>query len=125
MVKSFLCKECSNKCVISIDIYGENKEYMEVKGHKCEKGIEYAKIQKENNKDIFTTIVRIKGSDNYNVVPVKSSKPIDKSLWVECSKALSMLHVGAPIKIGDAVCHNLLNTGVDIVCTKNIEKYKG
>jgi CxxC motif-containing protein len=35
-----------------------------------------------------------------------------------------MLHVGAPIKIGDVVCKNLLNTGVDIICTKNIKKYK-
>lgn len=124
MVKSFLCKECNNKCAISIDIYGENKEYMDIKGNECEKGIDQAKKEKENNKDIFTSIVRIKGSDNYNVVPVKSNKPIDKSLWVECSKALSMLHVGAPIKIGDVVCKNLLNTGVDIICTKNIKKYK-
>lgn len=124
MVKSFLCKGCSDKCVISIDTYGENEDCIEIKGNKCEKEIELAKREKDNNKDIFTTIIRIKGSDNYNVVPVKSNKPIDKSLWIKCSKALSMLHVGAPIKIGDVVCHNLLNTGVDIVCTKNINKYK-
>lgn len=71
--------------------------------------------------EIFTTLVRIKGS-KYNVVPVKSTEPIDKKLWVECSKALSRLYVGAPIKIGDVVCQNLLNTGVSIICTKNIDK---
>lgn len=70
---------------------------------------------------ILTTLVRIKGSDLCNVVSVKSSKPIDKGLWVECSKALSRIHVGPPIKIGDVVCKNVLNTGVDIICTKNIE----
>ena len=56
------------------------------------------------------------------MVPVKSSKPINKKIWVECSKALSRIHVGPPIKIGDVVCKNLLNTGVDIICTKNIER---
>jgi len=71
--------------------------------------------------DILTTLVRIKGS-KYNVVPVKSSKPIDKKLWIECSKALSRIYVGAPINIGDIVCKNILNTGVDIICTKNITK---
>ncbi len=71
--------------------------------------------------DILTTLVRIKGS-KYNVVPVKSSEPIDKKLWIECSKALSRIYVGAPINIGDIVCKNILNTGVDIVCTKNIAK---
>ena len=71
--------------------------------------------------DILTTLVRIKGSDIFNVVPVKSSKPINKNLWIECSKALSRIHVGPPLKIGDVVCKNILNTGVDIICTKNIE----
>lgn len=70
-------------------------------------------------KGIFTSLVRIKGS-SYNVVPVKSTAPIEKKLWIECSKALSRLYVGAPINSGDIVCQNLLNTGVDIICTKTI-----
>ena len=73
------------------------------------------------NEAILTTLVRIKGSNLCNVVPVKSSKPINKRLWIECSKALSRIHVGPPIKIGDVVCKNILNIGVDIICTKNIE----
>ncbi|MCY6372707.1 DUF1667 domain-containing protein [Clostridium ganghwense] len=73
----------------------------------------------KNSKEIFTTIVRIKGSEQ-KVVPVKSNKPIDKSLLIECSKALSRIHIGAPIKIGDVICRNILNTGVDIICAKNI-----
>jgi len=72
-------------------------------------------------KDIFTTVVRIKGA-NCNVVSVKSAEPIDKNRWIECSKALSRLYVGVPSKIGDVVCKNILNTGVDIICTRNILK---
>ncbi|EDS76909.1 hypothetical protein Z968_09725 [Clostridium novyi A str. 4552] len=70
-------------------------------------------------KKIFTSIVRIKGS-KYNVVPVRSSAPINKTLLIECSKALSRIHVGVPIKSGDIICRNILNTGVDIVCTRSI-----
>jgi CxxC motif-containing protein len=77
------------------------------------------------NKAILTTMVRIKGSKLNNVVPVKSSKPIDKKLWIECSKALSRIHVGPPLRIGDIVCKNILNTGVDIICTKNIDINNG
>jgi CxxC motif-containing protein len=75
----------------------------------------------ETDGGILTTLVRIKGS-KHNVVPVKSTKPIDKKLWLECSKALGRIYVGAPIKIGDMVCKNILNTGVDIICTKNVDK---
>lgn len=71
------------------------------------------------SKKIFTSLVRIKGSKN-RVVPVKSSEPIDKDLFIECSKALSRVHVGTPIKSGDTICRNILNTGVDIVCTRSI-----
>lgn len=74
-----------------------------------------------NSREIFTSIVRIKGS-KYRVVPVKSSKPIDKSLLIECSKALSRIHVGVPLNIGDVICRNILNIGVDIICAKNIVK---
>lgn len=75
----------------------------------------------KENYAVLTTLVRIKGSNLYNVVPVKTSKPINKKLWIECSKALSRIHVGPPLRIGDVVCKNILNTGVDIICTKNIE----
>ncbi len=70
------------------------------------------------NKDTLTTIVRVKGSSDRRVVPVKSSKPIDKSLWIECSKCLSRIYVGPQTSEGDVICKNIINTGVDIVCTK-------
>jgi len=73
------------------------------------KGIEY-----------FTSVVRVKGSKFATVVPVKSSKPLDKELWLECSKAISILRVGPPVEVGDVLCKNILNTGLDIVSTKNI-----
>lgn len=78
-------------------------------------------MDRDDNKGIYTTIVRIKGGTT-NVMPVKSTAPIDKSIWIECSKALSRLYVGPPTSIGDVVCKNILNTGVDIVCTKNITR---
>jgi len=70
------------------------------------------------DKDILTTIVRVKGSAELRVVSVKSSEPIDKSLWLECSKCLSRIYVGPQTSEGDVICKNILNTGVDIVCTK-------
>jgi CxxC motif-containing protein len=72
--------------------------------------------------EIFTSLVRIKGDRKHRVVSVKSSKEIDRSLFIEFSKVLGRIYVSIPIKIGDIICKNILNTGVDIICTKNIEK---
>lgn len=74
-----------------------------------------------SDKDIFTSLVRIKGSQNCKVVSVKSNKPIEKGMWREFSKVLSRIYASAPISIGDTICRNIMNTGVDIICTKKIE----
>ena len=73
-------------------------------------------------KDIFTSLVRIKGDDKHKVVSIKSSKEIERILFIEFSKVLSRLYVNTPIEIGDVICRNVLNTGVDIICTKTITK---
>lgn len=70
--------------------------------------------------DFFTSLVRIKGNKNYKVVSVKSTQPIEKYLWREFSKVLSRIYVSTPINIGDIICKNIMNTGVDIVCTRSI-----
>lgn len=75
------------------------------------------------NEDILTTVVRVKGSDTHKVVPVKSTGPIDKGLWLECSKCIGRIYVGAQISKGDIICKNILNTGVDIICTRGITSY--
>ena len=73
-----------------------------------------------SNKDIFTSLVRVKGNINVKVVSVKSNRPIDKQLWVEFSKVLSRIYVSTPVHIGDIICKNIMNTGIDIICTRNI-----
>ena len=72
-------------------------------------------------KDIFTSVVRAKGSDRFKVVPVKSSDEVDKELWIEMSKVVSRLYVSVPIEMGNVICKNILNSGVDIICTRDIE----
>ncbi len=76
-----------------------------------------------HDEEFFVTYVKVK-SGNQFVVPIRSSRPIDKSLWIECSKALRGLNVGTPVKIGDVVCENLLNLDVDMIAVKEIYSTK-
>ena len=73
-----------------------------------------------DNKEIFTSVVRVKGSERYKVIPVKSSAEVEKSKWIQLSKVISRLYVSVPIKKGSIICKNILNTGLDIICTKDI-----
>ena len=71
-------------------------------------------------KGIFTSIVRVKGNKKYKVVPVKSSEEVDINIWVELSKVIGRLYISTPIKVGDIICKNILNTGIDIICTRDL-----
>ena len=73
-----------------------------------------------NNKEIFTSVVRVKGSERDKVIPVKSSSEVEKSKWIQLSKVISRLYVSVPIKKGSIICKNILNTGLDIICTRDI-----
>ena len=73
-------------------------------------------------KDIFTSVVRVKGSDRFKVIPVKSSAEVERELWIEMSKVVSRLYVSIPIQMGSIICKNILNSGVDIICTRDIDK---
>ncbi|SFC69582.1 DUF1667 domain-containing protein [Clostridium uliginosum] len=73
-----------------------------------------------SSKDIFTSLVRVKGDENHKVISVKSNNPIEKELWAEFSKVLSRIYVSTPINIGDIICKNIMNTGIDIICTKKV-----
>ena len=73
-----------------------------------------------DNKEIFTSVVRVKGSERYKVIPVKSSAEVEKSKWIQLSKVISRLYVSVPIKKGSIICKNILNTGLDIICTTDI-----
>lgn len=71
--------------------------------------------------EYYTSVVRIKGSDQHNMVPVKSDQPMDPRYFISISKVLSRIYVGVPLVRGDIICSNILNTGVNIVVTKTIE----
>ena len=75
---------------------------------------------KTTKEGIFTTVVRVKGSKKYKVVPVKSSEEVDINIWVELSKVIGRLYISTPIKVGDIICKNILNTGIDIICTRDL-----
>ena len=75
-----------------------------------------------SKKGVFTSIIRVKGNDKHKVVPIKSSAEVDKDLWIEMSKVISRLYVSIPINRGDIICKNILNSGIDIICTRDIKK---
>jgi len=76
------------------------------------------------DKEIFTSIIRVKKNKDYKdykVVPVRTDREVPREMWMEISKVISRLYVNIPIKVGEVICKNILNTGIDIISTKDIQ----
>lgn len=72
-------------------------------------------------KAYFTSLVRCKDLGNIQVVPVKSTEPVEMELFLPVSRVLSRIYMGKPVRRGDIICRNVLNLGIDIVATRTVE----
>ena len=70
---------------------------------------------------MLTTTVKIQ-SEILELLPVQTSKPIDKGKLLECMDELAKVRVAPPIDYNQVVLENILDTGVDIVSTTEVKR---
>ena len=113
-MKELTCIVCPRGCRLTID------DELNVTGNTCPRGAQYAKDELTNPKRMITSFVRVKNRENC-VVSVKTSTSIPKGMIFDVMNEIEKVRVSAPVKIGDIAIKNVLNTGADIIITKNIK----
>ena len=116
------CIACPNGCDITVS-FDENGEIKALSGNKCRNGIAYATAEVTEPTRILTTSVLVENGE-FKLASVKTAEPIPKKLMREAVLALMNCTVEAPVKVGDVVFENLLDTGVNVVSTCNVERKK-
>lgn len=117
--RELTCIGCPVGCALEVELQGN--DVISVKGNTCKIGENYGKKECTNPTRVVTTSVLVTGGES-EILPVKTEKDIPKNLTYDCVGALKNVVVKAPIHIGDVVLKNVLNTGVNIIATKDIEK---
>ncbi len=115
MKKQFTCINCPLGCQVVVTMDDE-KNIQKIEGNNCKRGEQYVRDEIKDPKRMVCSTVRISGSDNYSV-PVKTASAIPKGLIFECMKEINNTEINTPIKIGDVVIANVLDTGVDVIAT--------
>lgn len=113
-MKNLTCIICPRGCHLEID------DNFEVTGNFCPRGAKYAKEEITCPKRTITSIVRVKNREN-TMVSVKTTQPVPKELMFEVLEEIKKIKVSAPVRIGDIVIKNILDTNSDIIITKNID----
>lgn len=115
--KDLTCIVCPLGCRITVLQKNEGST-IEVKGNSCKRGIAYAQTECINPVRVITSTVRIAGGQ-MALVPVKTDKPISRNLMMDCMEIINNIKVRAPVKVGDTIVENILETGANLVATGN------
>lgn len=117
--KDFVCIGCPLGCNITVKT--DNGEIKNITGNTCPRGADYVTKELTDPRRIVTSLIRVRGGA-LPVVSVKTAADIPKDLIGDCIKALKMVELPAPVRMGDVVVENVCGTSVDIVATANVEK---
>ncbi len=117
MNKEIICTVCPRGCHITVK--GDGKNINSVEGYICKRGLTYAENEYTNPVRILTTTVKVAGSD-YELLPVRSEKPLPKNKIFKCMEIIKNTQVKAPVSRYSVIIENICNTGINIVSTKDL-----
>ncbi|AEH51074.1 DUF1667 domain-containing protein [Pseudothermotoga thermarum] len=114
-----VCVQCPVGCKIKFELV--DGKLTKIEGNKCPRGLDYLKDELADPKRIIPTSVRVIDGE-YELVSVKTSKPISKKYIPQLMEILKKIKINAPVKVGDVVLKNFMNTNVDIIATRSVSK---
>lgn len=116
-IKKLTCIVCPLGCLIEVNIT-DGKD-PEITGHACPRGKLYGETEFIRPIRTLTTTIRVEGGE-LPVLPVKTREPVDKYLLPDIMKILNKISIKAPVSIGQIIIPNILNSGIDIIATRDI-----
>lgn len=111
-----ICINCPKGC--ELDVEKADDGTVSVTGNACPRGEAYAKSEIVNPTRMVTGLVRVAGMRK--PLPVKTKTAIPKGKIDAVLFALHQTTVQLPVKIGDVIIQNVVETGVDVVATANM-----
>lgn len=113
-----ICVGCPLGCEVTLTVEVQGK-ISGFSGNACKEGREYAAEEYNNPVRILTTAIPTENSSR-PLLPVRTSKPILKTMLKPGMTVLAGVRVKPPIRMGDILVKNLLDTGVDIVAGSDL-----
>ena len=116
-VLKMTCIVCPRGCSLEVD-----PEAGTVVGNSCKRGFEHGLAEATNPVRTLTSTVRVveDNGETIGMEPVRTSQPIPKRLVFDAMREVDALRVKLPIHRGDALIPNILDTGVDLIATKDL-----
>lgn len=120
----FNCTTCPSECLLTVEVeHDANVTVVEVRsvtGNNCPRGDKFAHQELTCPMRVLTTTVAVSGGDEA-LLPVRTAEPIPLQLHAQAMNLIRGLVVNAPIRMGDVVLEDLLDTNIDLVASMDID----
>lgn len=119
----FNCTTCPFECLLTVEVErsadGAVVEVRSVTGNSCPRGDTFAHQELTCPMRVLTTTVAVSGGDEA-LLPVRTANAIPLALHAQAMDLIRGLVVKAPIRMGDVVLEDLLNTNIDLIASMDI-----
>ena len=123
ITKDLVCIVCPNGCRMKVTLPDSgplSPETILVEGNRCERGVDYAHQEMTCPRRVLTSTVRLTVS-RHTRLPFKTCRSIPKTSLLDVMRMLDHAEASAPVHCGDVIVKNVLDTGADIVATRDME----
>ncbi len=123
----FNCTTCPSECLLTVEVERDADdavvEVRSVAGNSCPRGDKFAHQELTCPMRVLTTTVAVSGGDE-TLLPVRTAKAIPLALHAQAMNLIRGLVVNAPIRMGDIMLEDLLDTNINLIASMDIDRVK-
>ncbi|MDX9864400.1 MAG: DUF1667 domain-containing protein [Anaerolineaceae bacterium] len=114
-----ICVSCPKGCTLGVTIDGNT--VVKVTGASCKRGLDYAHQEITDPRRMVASTVKVKNGV-HPLVPVYTAAPVPKPLIFDILAEIRKIELQAPVKTEQVVIKNVLNTGINIIASRDMPK---
>lgn len=115
--QTITCINCPVGCRMAVTLSGSG-EFVSVSGNTCPRGAAYARQECTLPLRMITAVIPVCGSRT--PLSVKTDKPVPKPMIAAVMSELGRVSVTLPVRAGQVIVRDIMNTGSDIVATRSL-----
>jgi len=116
--EKIICIGCPLGCETTLKI-DDQRKVIKITGYKCKEGRQFVLEEYRSPVRVLTATVLTQNSAR-PLFPVRTNRPLLKTQLKEAAKALIGVKVKPPIRVGQIILPNIMNTGVDVIATDDL-----
>lgn len=113
-----VCIGCPLGCEVKLTV-DEKGDVVDIADYKCKEGQKYVLEEYRNPVRVLTATVRTRSSVQ-PLLPVRTNRPIPKTMLHQGMLELAKVRAKPPIASGDVIIPDLLGTKAEVVATSDL-----